>query len=68
MNNAVKPGIYDEEYYKTMRGAGDFSSSDVSLFYKSFLCLLAESIKGKTILDVGCGRGELIQLLLELHF
>jgi len=65
MDYTVKSGVYDEEYYKTMRGADDFSSNAVSLFYKSFLSRLDDSIKGKVVLDVGCGRGELIQLLLE---
>lgn len=54
--------IYSSEYYASMRGGYEDGKA---VFYRNALKGVAGRIDGKVVLDVGCGRGELAELLLR---
>ena len=50
--------FYDEAYFQAIRGA-----SDGDPLYSGFMALLGESPQGLRVLDLGCGRGEMVERL-----
>lgn len=54
--------IYSAEYYASMRGGHEEGKA---VFYRNALKGVVGRIEGKVVLDVGCGRGELVELLLH---
>ncbi len=67
----MKPEVYDAAYFARMRGHGAQPDALHRIFVarlRSALSAVAPSraIAGASILDVGCGRGELMALLFEL--
>jgi cyclopropane fatty-acyl-phospholipid synthase-like methyltransferase len=63
-NNNVK--IYDERYFEIMRGSDCYyDSSEVYPLYDKAVNLIKNKIVNGTVLEFGCGRGELLRVALE---
>ena len=57
-------GLYDAAYYREMRGDAVYPDSDHQRLYRGFLRLVDDlPLTGLRVLDLGCGRGELLALL-----
>lgn len=62
----TRPDFYDAEYYRAMRGTDAADGDHPAALYDIFLGLLdGDDLPALSILDAGCGRGELMALLLR---
>ena len=52
--------IYDHRYFKKMRAGENLSKADNDRFFEGFVKLAAIQTPDTSILDVGCGRGDLL--------
>jgi cyclopropane fatty-acyl-phospholipid synthase-like methyltransferase len=60
----TRPEIYDAEYFHNMRGTAGPGDSGGSKLHENFLDLVRDlPLERMCVLDVGCGRGELLCLL-----
>ncbi len=63
---AVSATLYNQEYYEHSGGAKCFFSGSIHPIYqKSFYVSCLEKKENLTILDLGCGRGDLSKVLLS---
>lgn len=59
MIKRVLPKFYDNKYYyQQCEGFGEFSNGKISKRFNPLYDLIGE-LKNKTVLDIGCGRGEI---------
>jgi ubiquinone/menaquinone biosynthesis C-methylase UbiE len=67
--NPVDPGLYDEEYFLWHCGGHEVYRQSKGALLDERLGILLELVQGKegmNILDVGCGRGELVRHLSSM--
>lgn len=61
----MDPQIYDHRYFKRMRAGENLSKADNDRFFEGFVKLAAIQGPQSTILDIGCGRGDLLAYFAE---
>ena len=66
LTSRVNPRLYDENYFKHSGGSKYFLKGMVDpIYYKAVVMAKLAAREQMTFLDIGCGRGDLIKVLLS---
>ncbi|MGE0492689.1 MAG: cyclopropane-fatty-acyl-phospholipid synthase family protein [Vulcanimicrobiota bacterium] len=63
----MDPKIYNENYFRTMRGESQYyeGKAEINPLYQKALRVIGRHFRQGTVLEFGCGRGEMLKFCLD---